>query len=144
MSETRRTMTDQIWEVYREYHRGAFLSPERRRLIDKRLAEGYPPELLIDAIRGNHLDPHCNGENDRMKQYHAISLIFRDADHIERYAELVEVDRPQDPVENAWEWYDRLVKGGAAPSAALDLIEGNVSDEIAAEIRRRVEGEITS
>jgi hypothetical protein len=137
-------MIDEIWAVYRDYHPRAMLSPERRRMIQRRLDEGYPADLLIDAIRGNHTDPHCNGENDRTKQYHAIGLILRDADHIERYAELAEAERPSDPVEKAWAWYENLIGSGAAPSSALDLIEGNVPEEIAAEIRRRVEGEITS
>lgn len=133
---------ERVWAAYREYHPRAMLSPERGRLIDRRLAEGYPVDLLIDAIHGNHADPHCNGENDRLKQYHAINLILRDADHIERYAELAEAVRPLDPVEVAWDQYQRWASGSPLGAVgALEMVAGTYPDEIVAEIQRRVEGE---
>lgn len=80
----------QVWMEYLRYHPRAILTAQRERLIQRRLDE-YPVETLIDAIRGNHLDPFCSGENDRLRAYHGIGLILRDADHIERYAEMTQV-----------------------------------------------------
>lgn len=133
---------DRVWAAYTKHHPRAFLSSERSRLINKRLGEGYPADVLIDAIDGNHLDPHCSGENDRMKQYHSLSLILRDADHIERYAELVEGERPVDPVDNAWELYQGWaeVEGHVE---ALDRAAGTFPDEVVEALRLRVEGEPT-
>jgi hypothetical protein len=128
-----------VWEAYRRHHQKAMLAPERRRLIERRLGEGWPVETLIDAIDGNHLDPHCNGENDRSKQYHGIGLILRDADRIERYAALAEADRPVDPVDSAW-WTFEAWRANRGDAWAIEQLEGTFPDEIVDAVKRRFEG----
>lgn len=78
---------DTVWAAYQDRHPQSVLSPERRSLLDRRL-DDFTVEQLTAAIVGNHLDPYCNGENPSGKQYHDFELILRDADHIERYANL--------------------------------------------------------
>lgn len=131
---------EEVWAAYLAHHPQAMLSDERRKLIMRRLGEGYSVELLVAAIDGNHVDPHCNGENDRFKQYHSISLILRDADRIERFAELASVARPVDPVESAWRQYQHWV-GRHGSVVALDMVGGTYPDEVVAEVYRRVEGD---
>ena len=80
---------DAVWDAYRQLHPRATLSPERRKLIARRLADGFDVATLQRAIEGNHLDPFCSGQNDSGAKYHDIKLILRDGDHIERYAALV-------------------------------------------------------
>lgn len=73
-----------VWSAYQQRHPQAKLTTKRRKIIQRALAD-YEPGRLIAAIAGNHLDPHCNGENDRGQTYHGLELILRDADHIEKY-----------------------------------------------------------
>lgn len=82
-----RSDVDKVWDTYTHHHPRARGTPDRRRLIKRRL-EHYPADTLIAAIHGNHADPHCNGDNDRGQTYHSLELILRSAGHIERYAEL--------------------------------------------------------
>ncbi len=79
----------EIWECYVGYHPRAVYTDRgknnRRSIIERALA-WFPVETCIAAIDGNHLDPHCNGENDRGATYHDLELILRDPTHIEKYA----------------------------------------------------------
>jgi hypothetical protein len=92
-----------VWAAYQDRHPQSVLSSERRNLLDRRL-DDYPAETLVAAIAGNHLDPHCNGENPSGKQYHDFELILRDADHIERYAGIATHGIPERPPEGIVEW----------------------------------------
>lgn len=74
-----------VWNAYRSYHPRANLTADRRKLIQRRLRD-HTVGSLVAAVHGNHADPHCNGQNDRGTEYHALKLILRDADQIERYA----------------------------------------------------------
>lgn len=74
-----------VWAEYASFHPHAVYTTDRKNLIKRRLND-YPAETLIEAIRGNHSDPWCNGENQAGKQYHDLALIFRDAGKIEQYA----------------------------------------------------------
>lgn len=74
-----------VWAAYVEHHPQATLTKSRQQLIRRRLAE-HPAEKLVAAIEGNHRDPWCNGENPSGKTYHALELILRDAEKIEKYA----------------------------------------------------------
>lgn len=74
-----------VWGVYHDYHPHAQFLPDREKRLDRWLGV-YDEDFLVDAVHGNHLDPHCNGENDRGTEYHDFDLIFRSADHIERFA----------------------------------------------------------
>ena len=76
-----------VWSSYAARHPRARLDAKTQRLIAARLAEGWTVEDLRQAVDGNHADPHCNGENDRGKQYHSAELIFRDSAHVQAYIE---------------------------------------------------------
>jgi len=61
--------------------------PDRKRIL-ARLKEGFSAADLIEAIDGNHRDPHCSGENANGKKYHTLELIFRDSSHTQKYIEV--------------------------------------------------------
>lgn len=63
---------------------GRRLDAKRRAVIDRAL-RSFPADELIDAVRGWHHSPHHCGENDRGTVYNDLSLILRDAEHIERF-----------------------------------------------------------
>ncbi|HAU0282335.1 TPA: hypothetical protein JBF45_15450 [Legionella pneumophila] len=63
----------------------AKLDKKRQHIIKTALKLGYTPTELKQAIDGCAKTPHNMGKNDRNQIYNAISLIFRDADHIERF-----------------------------------------------------------
>lgn len=63
------------------------LDKKRARAIEIAL-ELHGPEVCRDAIDGVTLSPWHMGENPNNKRYDDISLILRDAEHIERFAEL--------------------------------------------------------
>lgn len=60
------------------------LDAKRRKLITQALA-GYPPEDVVAAVRGWEAFPHNRGENERKTVYNDLSLLLRDAEHIERF-----------------------------------------------------------
>lgn len=76
-----------VWDAYLKHHPSAKLTRERRDLIGRRI-KAYPVEVLVAAIEGNHRSPYHCGENPGGKKYHDLGLILRDADKIERFAEL--------------------------------------------------------
>jgi hypothetical protein len=63
------------------------LSPERRRKIRKAL-EAYGMETCMLAIDGVLKSDFHMGRNAKARRYDDISLILRDARHIEMFAEL--------------------------------------------------------
>ncbi|HBD7468636.1 TPA: hypothetical protein ACUTUG_000734 [Legionella pneumophila] len=63
----------------------ARLDKKRQNIIKSALKLGYTPDELKQAIDGCAKTPHNMGKNDRNQTYNDISLIFRDADHIERF-----------------------------------------------------------
>jgi hypothetical protein len=91
-----------VIDAYRKHHPRARPGDVERKLIRARLAEGNTAADLIEAIDGNHLDPHCCGDNERGKTYHRLKLIFRDADHVTAYREVLHGEaKPVDPEEAA-------------------------------------------
>lgn len=87
-----RSDVDRVWGNYQHRHPTARLTTARRELIKRRLRD-YDVDTLKAAIEGNHLDPFCNGENDRGQTYHGLELILRDAEHVERYAAIAHQSR---------------------------------------------------
>lgn len=65
-------------------HPQAKLTPERQRKISVAL-KNYSAASLCQAIDGCSVTPHNLGHNDRGEVYDDISLIVRDAEHIERF-----------------------------------------------------------
>lgn len=93
-----------VYSTHKEKHPRLPARPSRkhRALIRARLDEGYSVEQLQAAIHGNHVDPHCCGQNERGREYHDLGLIFRDADRVVRFQEAWEQHKAngsaQDPV----------------------------------------------
>jgi hypothetical protein len=63
------------------------LSPERRRKIAAAIAL-YGSDICCAAIDGCTKSPFHMGANPRQRRYDDISLILRDAKHIEMFADL--------------------------------------------------------
>jgi hypothetical protein len=88
---------DEVWQHYLKWHPRAVADkpkPGKRygsRLgcIADRLEEGFTVDRLKAAIDGNHYSSFHNGKNERRKPYHDITLICRDAQHVEMF-ELIE------------------------------------------------------
>lgn len=60
------------------------LDDKRRKLIARTL-KSYSPADICKAIRGCSRTPHNMGQNDAKTMYNGLSLILRDADHIDRF-----------------------------------------------------------
>lgn len=87
-------LTDEILTVYahyRGYH--ARCAPTLRsnsleyQRIKDRLKEGYAVEDLKTAVDGCHVSEFHNGDNEKGQSYHALTLIFRSASHVQRFLE---------------------------------------------------------
>jgi uncharacterized protein YdaU (DUF1376 family)/predicted secreted protein len=63
------------------------LTPKRRQKIQDRLAQGYTPEDIKQAIVGCRDDPFSMGQNDRGKKYNDIELICRSGEKLEHFME---------------------------------------------------------
>ncbi len=79
----------QHWQVIQQKPR-ARLDIARRKIIQARLNDGYSVADLQDAINGCYLDPFYQGDNDRNKAFNDISLILRDAAHVDQFIETYE------------------------------------------------------
>lgn len=72
-------------------HPRAVLDNKRRAKL-KQALKTYSSDDLKKAIRGCSLSPYHMGDNDRSTKYDSITLILRDAEHIERF--MTYVDSP--------------------------------------------------
>lgn len=62
------------------------LGPSRKKIIEKALGL-YPLDTLLLSIDGCAASAWHGGDNDRNQAYNDITLILRDEEHIERFAE---------------------------------------------------------
>ncbi|HEX9992494.1 MAG TPA: hypothetical protein VGB14_06180 [Acidimicrobiales bacterium] len=78
-----------VFDAWRDAtgHHRAVLDSKRTATILKALRL-YPLEDVLDAVKGWRHDPHNRGENDRGRPYNDITLLLRDAEHIERFRDL--------------------------------------------------------
>lgn len=78
--------TEMVFSAWQEStgHRQAKLDPKRKRAITSALKD-YTVADLIDAVRGWRHFPHNRGENERNTVYDDLTLLLRDAEHIERF-----------------------------------------------------------
>ena len=79
----------------------AQMDDKRKKLISSALRMGYTVADLKQAIDGVRNTPHNMGVNDRQTMYVDIGLIFRDADHIDRYMSKAPRLTAQKPRENS-------------------------------------------
>jgi hypothetical protein len=66
-------------------HPKAKLDEKRKRLIRNRLQEGYTVEQLQAAITGCSQSPFHMGQNEHHTRFDDLSLILRDAHHVEQF-----------------------------------------------------------
>jgi len=64
------------------------LDDKRRRVITRALA-AHPVEDVLDAVVGWRHEPFYCGENDRGRPFNDLGLLLRDAEHVERFRDLV-------------------------------------------------------
>lgn len=67
------------------HHPKAKLDKPRQAITKKALGLGFSEDELKKAIEGCAITPWNMGENENGTKYHAINLIFRNAEYIERY-----------------------------------------------------------
>ncbi len=84
----------QLFEYWKKImnHPKAKFDCKRQRVIAKALELGFEVSQLQQAIDGCKNTPFNMGQNDRNQVYDDISLIFRDAEHIERF--IANADKP--------------------------------------------------
>jgi len=89
-----RTDVDTVWDAWKEAtgHHKAKLDTKRERVILRALQD-YPVADCVDAVRGWRHSPHHAGQNKTRTVYDDISLLLRDADHIERFRDLERGDQ---------------------------------------------------
>lgn len=88
-SSTADDPTAAVFDAWREStgkHR-AQLDDKRLRRI-KAALRSYPLPDVLDAVRGWANSPHHRGENDTGTVYNELTLLLRDAEHIERFRDL--------------------------------------------------------
>jgi hypothetical protein len=78
------TQVFQYWQITMNHPRAKF-DGKRERLIIKALQLGYRIDELKQAIDGCKNTPFNMGQNDRNQVYDYLTLILRDAEHIERF-----------------------------------------------------------
>lgn len=88
-----RTAFEDVIDVFEYWrivcsHEKARLDTKREQVIRERLADGYSVEDLRLAIEGCALSPFHQGQNDRRTVYDSVSLILRDADHVDRFMDI--------------------------------------------------------
>ncbi|MGF6978978.1 hypothetical protein QFZ94_007493 [Paraburkholderia sp. JPY465] len=61
------------------------LDAKRTKAISIALTNGYTAREVCTAIRGCSLTPHNMGDNDRGEKFNDLTLILRDAAHVDRF-----------------------------------------------------------
>lgn len=92
---SREPLVEQVFAVWAEStgKTRAKLDEKRRRVIERALSD-YPLEEVVAAVGGWRYSPHHAGQNDRREVYNEITLLLRDAAHIERFRDLAYSGRP--------------------------------------------------
>lgn len=82
-----RSEVDEVFEYWKKVFNKprAKMDDKREKLIRAALNLEYTVDDLKQVIDGVRNTPHNMGFNDRQTMYIDIGLIFRDADHIDRY-----------------------------------------------------------
>lgn len=77
------------WKIVHQ-HPNAVGDEKRQRTIRARLRDGYTVEQLCQAIDGCKNSPHHMGQNDTSTVYDDLSLICRDATHVDKFIKLAD------------------------------------------------------
>lgn len=81
--------TQQVFAAWQEAtgRQGTRLDTKRATKIRLALSM-YPLADILDAVRGWQNDPFYCGQNDRQRPYNELTLLLRDAEHIERFRDM--------------------------------------------------------
>lgn len=90
----------QHWQLKRNRTRSR-LDEKRREKIAARLAEGFKPAELKQAVDGVRFSAWHEGENPERKVYDDIKTIFRDAEQVEKFMLLSEQHARAGPAKRA-------------------------------------------
>lgn len=84
-----------VFDYWRQImgHERARMDAARQTVIRKRLADGYTVEDLMLAIEGCAASAFHMGENERGQRYDSLTLILRDADHVDKFMRAGETAR---------------------------------------------------
>lgn len=90
---------DAVAEVFGHWQeamgkRRAVLDEKRRNCIRARLREGHSVDDLRKAVDGYRASPWHRGANERRQVYDSLTLILRDAEHVERGMALADEHGP--------------------------------------------------
>ena len=89
-TSVRVTAVFQHWiDVCRSGGRQPVLDAKRTRVIEKAIIS-HGANMCFLAIDGNKLSDFHQGANGRGKKYDEITLILRDAEHIEQFVDIVD------------------------------------------------------
>jgi hypothetical protein len=89
------------------------LDAKRKGKITRALAS-YPLADVLDAVAGWRQDPFYCGENDRSRPYNELTMLLRDAEHIERFRDMQRagpVQRRRTPRQQASDVRRRIALG---------------------------------
>jgi hypothetical protein len=95
------------WVMVMKKNASCKLTPERKKFIDARLKQGYELDYILKAIDGCSKSSYHMGQNDKGTKYNNLSLICRDGDKLEQFAENIGVI----PEENSQIFINKLNSG---------------------------------
>jgi hypothetical protein len=117
----------------------AQLDDKRRRRI-KAALRSYPLADVLDAVRGWANSPHHRGGNEQGTVYNELTLLLRDAEHIERFRDFWRAGPPNGPpgkatlrmVRTAQQMsrWAQQVEGGQDAAAGVDPRRGQAQREL--------------
>ena len=90
-------MVSNVFEHWKNImqHPRARLDEKRDKLIRDRLRDGYTEQDVKDAIDGCALSDFHMGQNDHRQKYNDITLICRDALHVDKFIGILEAAQAQ-------------------------------------------------
>lgn len=86
--------SQEVTEVWESWLASTGRDASRTKLDSKRRArilwalKHYPKDDVLDAVRGWENSRFHRGENERKRQYNDVTLLFRDASHLEMFRDL--------------------------------------------------------
>lgn len=112
------------WKVTTDRTDRTKLDTKRRSRISARLAEGFSPDDLKQAIWGFSQDPWYRGDNSNGKEYLGIETVLRDAAQVEKGIDLA---KQHDKTSPSREQENLIEKARRAAAVAAQSREGVAS-----------------
>jgi hypothetical protein len=133
--------TDAVFDAWKDStgKARAQLDDKRRRKI-KAALRAYPITDVLDAVRGWAHSPHHRGENEQGTVYNELTLLLRDAEHIERFRDFWRAGPPNGPpgkatlrmvrtAQQMHQWAQRM-EGGEDAAQPVDPGRGTAQREL--------------